>query len=99
LACNSKLKELISQQARIESAPVKFGISGIVHQGIPVYPYGKACKEFGNVKYPKASERRARQPKHFFKVFGRNFITEKYLQLLKGYYDYKNASNQLKLAL
>ena len=97
LACNYKLKELLAQQAI--ALPEKYGISAAVYNGEVLYPYNIACKKLGNVKYPKASLRRKRNPNHFRKLFGRNFITGKYLDLLKGYYDYKNQVNQLKLAL
>lgn len=99
LACNRKLKQLISDQARIQSAPEKFGISGIIHEGDAVFPFTEACKVIGGVKYPKASRRKARHPEQFIMLYGRNFITEQYLNLLKGFYDYKNASNQLEFQL
>jgi hypothetical protein len=99
LMCNRKLKELISEQARLNSAPEKFGITGIINKGNAVFPFTEACKVLGKVKYPKASKRKARHPEQFIKLYGRNFITEQYLNLLKGYYDYKNANNQLKMNL
>ncbi len=97
IACNDKLKELITQRAI--ALPQKYGIPATVYNGEVLYPYGLTCKELGNVKYPKATLRRKRNPNQFRKLFGRNFITSKYLDLLKGYYDYKNQSNQLKLEL
>jgi len=97
VACNDRLKELLTQRAI--ALPEKYGITANVYNGEVLYPYGIACKELGNVKYPKATLRRKRSPEQFRKLFGRNFITSKYLDLLKGYYDYKNSSNQLKLNL
>lgn len=99
LACNAKLKELIAQQALISAAPVKYDINGIIHEGKAVFPYSEACKKLGKIKYPKASRRKALHPEQFVKLYGRNFVTAPYLQLLKGYYDYKNATNQLNLEL
>ena len=97
LACNLKLEELLTQQAI--ALPEKYGIPATVHNGEILYPYNLACKKLGNIKYPKASLRKRQNPSQFRKLFGRNFITSKYLDLLKGYYDYKNQSNQLTLSL
>ncbi len=97
LACNDKLKELLKQQAI--ALPNKYGIPATVHNGEVLYPYTEACKTLGGIKYPKASVRKRKNPQHFKWLFGRNFITEAYLQALKGYYDYKKMSNQLKLAI
>ena len=97
IACNDKLKELLKQQAI--ALPNKYGIPATVHNGEVLYPYTEACKTLGNIKYPKASIRKRKNPQHFKWLFGRNFITEAYLQALKGYYDYKKMSNQLKLAI
>lgn len=99
LACNRKLKELLSRQAIATATPEKYGISGILANGEALYPYKEACKEFGGVKWPKAYRRKKVHPQHFRLVYGRNFVTEQYLKLLKGYYDYKNAANQLTLGL
>ncbi len=99
LACNMKLKELLTEQALIEAVPKKYGIEGLIHDGKAFYPYTISCQNLGGIKYPKASKRRAQQPEEFVKLYGRNFISETYLDLLKGYYDYKKASNQLSLGL
>ncbi len=99
LVCNMKLKELLVKEAR--QLPTKYGISATLHNGEVLYSYNMACKKLGNIKYPKAYKRKKLHPQHFRVVFGRNFITEEYLELLKGYYSYRNAmkSNQLKLGL
>ncbi len=97
IACNIKLKELLTKQAI--SLPLKYGILPTIHSNEVLYPFNEACLKLGNVKYPKSSSRRKAHPQHFRKIFGRVFITEHYLNLLKGYYDYKNASNQLSLSL
>lgn len=99
IACNRKLKELLTPRLLITAAPVKYEIEGLIHDGKAVFPFSDACKKLGKIKYPKASKRKARHPEQFVKLYGRNFITEQYLHLLKGYYDYKNASNQLNLSL
>lgn len=97
LACNTKLKELLSKQAIL--LPEKFGIKPTAHNGEILYPYKESCQKLGNVKCPRAGKRRQLHPQHFRNLFGRVFITEHYLMLLKGYYDYKQAYNQYKLAL
>ncbi len=97
LACNRKLKELLTKQAI--QIPEKFGISPTVHEGEVLYPYKESCFKLGGVKYPKATKRRNLHPQYFRKLFGRVFITGDYLVLMKGYYDYKNPANQLKLSL
>lgn len=99
LACNTKIKELIAQQALEVSAPVKYGIEGIVHKGKAMFPFRESCQVLGKVKYPRATDRKARHPQQFLLIYGRNFVTDTYLELLKGYYDYRNASNQLKMNL
>lgn len=97
LACNNKLKELLSKQALI--APIKHNVPGQILDGEILYPYNLACNILGDVKYPRAGKRRERHPQHFRKIFGKVFITESYLNLLNGYYGYKKASNQLSLTL
>ncbi|MBK5213385.1 MAG: KilA-N domain-containing protein [Flavobacteriaceae bacterium] len=97
LACNTKLKQLLTEQALI--LPPKHNVSPIVHEGKALYPYVEVMKVVANAKRPSASRRKKRHPNHFFMVFGRNFITGHYFDLLKGFYDYKKASTQLKLSL
>ena len=97
LACNLKLEELLTQNAI--ALPEKHGITATVYNGEVLYPYNLACKKLGSIKYPKAALRKRKNPSQFRTLFGRNFITGKYLDLLKGYYDCKNATNQLKLSL
>ncbi len=98
LACNTKLKELLVKEAR--QNPIKYGVEGMFINGEKIFPYNVACKKLGNIKYPKASKRKQRNPKHFKMIYGRNFITEHYLDLLKGYYSYRKViTNQLALEL
>lgn len=97
LACNTKLKELVTTQAL--SLPEKHGVSPIVHQGKPIYPYMEVMRALGGSTRSSATSRKRKNPEHFIKVFGRNFITSHYFDLLKGYYDYKKTSNQLSLSL
>ncbi len=95
LACNAKLKELLTKEAR--QLPDKYGVEAILHNGEILYPYNAACKKLGNVKYPKAAERKMRHPQHFKMIYGRNFVTPLYLELLHSYYHYKNSVKQLKI--
>lgn len=94
LACNQKLKELLTNQI-IDLSPV-YGIKPIAYDGVAMFPYMESVKKLGNVT-TSASDRKKLHPEHFKLVFGRNFITRHYLELLRGYYNWKNA--QLKLQL
>lgn len=95
LACNTKLKELIANKAL--NLPQKHGVTPVIHNGSFFYSYIEAMKALGGSTRGSASRRKANHPKHFVKLFGRNFITGHYFDLLKGFYDYKKA--QLKLSL
>lgn len=97
LACNTKLKELVTMQAL--SLPEKHGVLPIVHKGKPIYPYMEVMRALGGSVKSSATSRKRKNPEHFIKVFGRNFITAVYFDILKGYYDYKKMSNQLSLSL
>lgn len=97
LACNYKLKELLTKQALI--LPAKKGVTPLIHEQQFVYNYNEALLSMGASTKSSASHRKAKHPQHFFKIFGRNFITAHYFDLLNGYYSYKNASNQLTLSL
>ena len=97
LACNDKLKELLTKQ-RLQ-LPEKYGVLPIIHESRPIYPYIEVMKALGGSTRGSAARRKRKYPEHFIKVFGRNFITDTYFTLLKGYYDYKRASNQLTLAV
>lgn len=97
LACNTKLKELVAMQAL--SLPAKHSVLPIVYEGKPIYPYKDVMKALGGSIKSSATSRKRKNPQHFIKAFGRNFITAEYFDLLKGYYDYRNLSNQLALGL
>lgn len=97
LACNFKLKELLTKKAIC--LPPKYGIMPTVHNSEVLFPFKEACLKLGNVKYPKVGKRREAYPQHFRTLFGRVFVTEQYLELLNGYYNYKKAYNQYKLEL
>jgi hypothetical protein len=97
IACNAKLKELLTQQAL--QLPQKQGVAPIIHNGQPLYAYLEVIKTLGGGTKASAHKRKKRHPEHFFLVYGRNFITEAYFNFLKGYYDYKNGKLQLKLGL
>jgi len=95
--CNDKLKELLAKQSL--TIPPKHNVNPIVHEGKLLYPYNAVMQSLTTCKRPSASRRKKKYPEHFIKIYGRNFITGLYFDLLKGYYDYKNASNQLKLSI
>lgn len=101
LACNLKLKELLTQG--IPNLEPKYGVQPILYLNKKIYPYIEAMRVMGGSVKSSASSRKKRAPEQFTKVFGRNFVTEAYLDLLNSYYSYKNAqkklANQLKLEL
>jgi len=97
IACNFKLKELLTKQ--VLTLEPKNGVMPIIHQEQFIYPFTDCLVSLGGSTRSSASRRKAKYPQHFFKLFGRNFITSQYFDLIKGYYDYKNASNQLKLSI
>jgi hypothetical protein len=97
LACNRKLKELITQQAIM--LPAKYGVMPAIYNGAVYYSYKEVMAVLGgSVKY-SCIKRKRRSPAHFKILFGQNFITSEYFDLLKGYYDYRYGDNQLKLVL
>lgn len=97
LACNRKLKELLTKQALI--LPAKNGVTPMIHEQQFLYNYNESLISMKAPIKSSASKRKAKHPQHFFKIYGRNFITAHYFDLLQGFYNYKNASNQLVLAL
>lgn len=97
LACNEKLEELSS--SKLLNLPSKHGVNPIYHEGKVLYPYTDAVKAVGGSARSSASRRKANFPQHFVKLFGRNFITDVYFDILKSYYDYRNNCIQLKLEL
>lgn len=72
------------------------GVSGLPADGQLWFPYVDAMRAIGGTPRSGASMRKKKQPQEFIKRFGRNFISERYFNLLKGFYDYKNAQ-QLNL--
>ncbi len=97
LACNEKLEELLTKQV-LHLEP-KLNVYPIVDEGVLLYPYTECLKSLGASLKSSASQRKAKFPQHFKMKFGRNFITGQYFDLLQGYYNYKNTTNQLKLSL
>jgi plasmid maintenance system antidote protein VapI len=97
LACNRKLKELLTKQV-LHLEP-KYNVFPIIDEGVLIYPYTDCLKSLGAPLKSSASKRKAKFPQHFKIKFGRNFITSHYFDLLHSYYNYKLASNQLKLSL
>jgi hypothetical protein len=97
LACNTKLKELLKKEAL--ALPQKYGVDAIVHKQRFYYAYTDVLRALGASTRGSTSGRKAKHPLQFLFLYGRNFITPEYAQLLKGYYDYRNATNQLKLSI
>lgn len=83
IACNRKLKELLSKQALVLLP--KYGTMPVIIDGKQVYPYTDAMRNIGGC-LSGASRRKLRHPNHFTKAFGRNFITEQYYDFLNQFY-------------
>ena len=73
LACNDMLKIILNRR-RLEFS-MRYGVPPIVHQGRPFYPYADIVRALGGSARGGAQRRREKNPQHFVKLFGRNFIT------------------------
>ena len=91
IAVNELVFKILTRQVAIAHAEPKHGVAPIIWDGKPVYPYTDIVRALGGSTRSSASKRRNRQPYHFFKLFGRNFVTSHYVDLLSGYYHYRNA--------
>ena len=88
LACNYKLKELLTQQALI--LPAKYGVIPAIYNGGVYYSYKEVMVVLGGGTKFSCSKRKRRSPAHFKILFGQNFITGEYFDQLKGYYNHRN---------
>ncbi|MDY3521978.1 KilA-N domain-containing protein [Riemerella anatipestifer] len=89
LACNRKLKEIVNSE--VLNVEPKNGVYPILIEGQWLYPYTEVLRSLDASTRSSASRRKAKFPKHFKKAFGRNFITGHLFDVLKSFYDYKNA--------
>lgn len=69
----------------------RHGVMPVYVNNEKIYAYRDALASFGRKRNGNVSRRKNKHPEHFRTVFGRNFITEKYLDLMAGYYNWKNA--------
>lgn len=97
LACNDMLKTILTKR-RLEF-PSKHGVSAVIHDGMPLYPYADIVRALGGSARGGTQWRRAKFPHHFVKLFGRNFITPQYADLLASYYNYRRAQLSLDFGL
>lgn len=97
LACNDMLKTILTKR-RLEF-PSKHGVLPIVHDGCALYPYADIVRALGGSARGGTQWRRAKFPHHFVKLFGRNFITPQYADLLASYYNYRRARLSLDFGL
>ncbi|WP_279172873.1 KilA-N domain-containing protein [Tannerella forsythia] len=97
LACNNLLKHVLSKSAL--EVPSKHGVSAVIHDGMPLYPYADIVRALGGSARGGTQWRRAKFPHHFVKLFGRNFITPQYADLLASYYNYRRAQLSLDFGL
>ena len=96
-ACNNLLKHVLSKSAL--EVPSKHGVSAVIHDGMPLYPYADIVRALGGSARGGTQWRRAKFPHHFRKLFGRNFITPQYADLLASYYNYRRAQLSLDFGL
>ena len=97
LACNDMLKTILTKR-RLEF-PSKHGVSAVIHDGMPLYPYADIVRALGGSARGGTQWRRAKFPHHFVKLFGRNFISPQYADLLASYYNYRRAQLSLDFGL
>lgn len=73
----------------------KHGVMPIYINNEKIYAYRDALEAFGRKRNGNVSRRKNKNPEQFRTVFGRNFVTEKYLDLMAGYYNWKNSQLEL----
>ena len=87
--------KVLTRQVSIATAPDKYGVKALLWDGRAIYPYTEILRSLEASTRGSSSRRRNKFPNHFVKLFGRNFITAEFADILHGYYKWKNA--QLKL--
>lgn len=83
IACNRKLKELLTKQALVLLP--KYGTMPAIIEGKQVYLYTDSMRNIGGC-VTGASRRKLKFPNHFTKAFGRNFISAEYYDYLNNFY-------------
>lgn len=73
----------------------KYGVQGVVYDGRVLYPYADIVRALGGSARGGTTSRRNKYPQHFCKLYGRNFITQQYVEQLARYY--KSRTSQLAL--
>ncbi|MDY3547339.1 KilA-N domain-containing protein [Riemerella anatipestifer] len=89
IAVDELIWKLITKQAMVVEP--KNGVFPVLIEGQWLYPYTEVLRSLDASTRSSASRRKAKFPKHFKKAFGRNFITGHLFDVLKSFYDYKNA--------
>lgn len=93
IAVDELIWKLITKQAMIIEP--KYGVYPVFLEGKWVYPYAESVRAVGGPQESSSTRRKRKFPDHFVKGFGRNFITPRLFDMLKGYYTYKNAQLSL----
>lgn len=86
IAVDELIYKLLTKQAVVLEP--KRGVMPIYHNHKKLYQYSQVLKAFGRSPKGKAIDRKRKHPGHFVMLYGRNFITEDYFNLLEGYYNY-----------
>ncbi len=84
--------KLLTKQAIVLEP--KRGVMPIFIDGKRWYCYIEVMKALGGSTLSSATSRKRKHPHHFTKIYGRNFITEHYFDLLIGYYDWRNSAKE-----
>lgn len=95
LMVDELLVRLLTGQAVVLES--RHGVMPIYFNNEKIYSYRDALEAFGRKRNGNVSRRKNKHREHFRTLFGRNFITEKYLDLMAGYYNWKNAQLSLEL--
>lgn len=95
IALNEMVFKILTRQVAIARAEPKHGVTPVIWEGKPVYRYTEVVSALGGNPRSGYSSRKEKFPGHFVKLFGRNFITPEYVDLLAGYYRYRNAQLSL----
>lgn len=96
IAVDELVFKILTKQVEVAVAPEKYGVKAVIFEGRPVYPYTDMVTALGGSARGGTTTRRAKFPLHFVKLYGRNFITPHYADLLAGYYRWKNAQTRLE---
>lgn len=96
IAVDELIYKILTKQAIVVEP--KYGVLPIIDpKKGRIYSYMDAMRSLGGSTKSSCSRRKKAHPQHFVMRYGRNFVSEHYLELLHSYYHYKNNVKQLTL--